>query len=70
MRSKQRAYLYSLYFAAVVYLVYLLSSTQLYSFYSGDGGLKFIALKQICASEDFRYIADTHSGWVIAAFVC
>jgi len=65
MKVKQQAYLLcGIYGAAVVYLIYLLSSTQSYSFYSGDAGVKLMAIKQICASEDFRYLADTHAGWV------
>jgi hypothetical protein len=62
--DQSRVILYFLYFAGVAYLLFLLSSQQNNVFYSGDGGLKFMAIKQICASEDFRYITDTHAKWV------
>jgi len=53
-----------LYLAACCYLILLVSSTQPDIFYSGDGGLKFMAIKQICAGEDFRYLSHTQPGWV------
>jgi hypothetical protein len=62
--DQSRGILYVLYFAGVAYLFFLLSSQQNNVFYSGDAGMKFMAIKQICASEDFRYITDTHARWV------
>lgn len=62
--DQSRRILYFLYFAGVAFLLFSLSSQQKNVFYSGDAGLKFMAIKQICASEDFRYITDTHAKWV------
>lgn len=62
--DRSRGILYFLYFTGVAYLLFLLSSQQKNVFYSGDAGMKFMTIKQICASEDFRYITDTHAKWV------
>jgi len=61
---RQNGNIYFLYFAAFCYLLFLVSSSQKDVFYSGDGGLKFMMIKQICAGEDFRYISHTQPGWV------
>lgn len=55
---------YLIYAAAAGYLLLLLSFLQKDVFFSGDGGLKFMMVRQICAGEDFRYIAHTQPAWV------
>ena len=56
--------LYLLYIAASGYLLILVSSTRPDVFYSADGGMKFMVVRQICAGEDFRYISHTQPEWV------
>lgn len=50
--------------AAFLYLGYLASSIQPGVFYQGDGGLKFIVIKQLAAGEEFKYLTITQPQWV------
>lgn len=56
--------LYLLFLTASLYLLLLVSFRQSDVFYSGDGGLKFMMVKQISAGESFHYITSSQPGWV------
>jgi len=56
--------LYVLFLTATCYLLLLVSFRQTDVFYLGDGGVKFMMVKQISAGESFRYITSAQPGWV------
>ncbi len=49
---------------AVIYLGILVSSIQPEVFFQGDGGMKFLVIKQINAHQGFKYLDLPHSQWV------
>jgi len=61
---QKRRSVYFLYLIACCYLFLLLSFARPDTFYLGDGGLKFMMIRQISAGEDFRYISHTQPQWV------
>src|SRR5687768_12929068 len=50
--------------AATGFLLILLSSIQPEVFFSGDGGLKYLIVKQLDQSGTFNHIVSTHPAWV------
>jgi hypothetical protein len=61
---RQNRSVFFLYFLAFCNLLMLVSFSRPDVFYSGDGGLKFMMIRQICAGEDFRYVSHTQPRWV------
>jgi hypothetical protein len=59
-----RAELGLIYLAGLLYLLYLGSYIREDVFYSADGGLKFIVVRQINAGEGFQYLRIRQPGWV------
>ncbi|MEI9946133.1 MAG: hypothetical protein WDN26_18160 [Chitinophagaceae bacterium] len=55
---------YLILLAAVIFLIVLLSLVHPGIFFSGDGGLKYLILKQFNQSGEFRHIISTHPEWV------
>ena len=52
------------YFLSLCYLVFLVSSTQPGIFFSGDGGLKFMVVKQLQTGHGFKYLYLPQPDWV------
>ena len=52
------------YFLSLCYLVFLVSSTQPGIFFSGDGGMKFIVVKQLQTGHGFKYLYLPQPDWV------
>jgi hypothetical protein len=49
---------------AIIYLGILVSSIQSEVFFQGDGGMKFLVIKQINAHQGFKYLDLPHPQWV------
>jgi len=50
--------------AIISYALFLASSIQSDVFYQGDGGMKFMVIKQINAGQGFKYLDLPHEAWV------
>ncbi|HXD76912.1 MAG TPA: hypothetical protein VN616_03840 [Puia sp.] len=46
------------------YLAYLVSTIHLGIFYSADGGVKYMTVKQLAAGEGFKYVHLSQPSWV------
>lgn len=55
---------YYIFFAGLAYLAFLASSIQPDVFMQGDGGMKFIVIKQLVAGEGFKILHLPHADWV------
>jgi hypothetical protein len=49
---------------ALIYMGILVSSIQSEVFFQGDGGMKFMVIKQINAHQGFKYLDLTHPQWI------
>jgi hypothetical protein len=49
---------------AILYLAWLVSSAQTGVFFSSDGGIKYMAVKQFAAGHGFKYLYLPQSQWV------
>jgi hypothetical protein len=61
-----RLAIYFIYFFAVLFLIYLVSSVRPDVFFSGDGGVKFIVVKQLATGAGSKSIYLPHPEWVKA----
>lgn len=57
-------HLYLVALLSVVYLVYLVSSTEPGVFFSSDGGIKYLMLKQYAGGHGFKYLYLPQPQWV------
>jgi hypothetical protein len=55
---------YFVFFLSVLYLAYLVSSCQPGVFFSGDGGVKYIIVKQFSEGHGFKYLYLPQPQWV------
>lgn len=63
---KKKIPLYLVLFLSHCYLAFLVSSVQPDVFFSGDGGMKFMVIKQIIGGEGFKYMHLPQPQWVHA----
>lgn len=57
-------YVYLVAFLSVLYLAFLLSSTQPGVFFSSDGGIKYLVVKQLIEGHGFKYLYLPQPQWV------
>lgn len=60
----QRVGLLLVFLLGICYLIFLASSIQPEVFFQGDGGLKFMVVKQIDQGHEFKKIIVDHPAWV------
>jgi hypothetical protein len=60
----RRLFPYLIYFISLCYLAFLLSSTQPGTFFSGDGGMKYIVVKQLDSGHGFKTLYLPQPEWV------
>jgi len=56
--------LYLVYLLSALYLAFLVASTQPGVFFSSDGGIKFLVVKQFSEGHGFKYMDLPHPQWV------
>jgi hypothetical protein len=66
MKTLNKGYLivYLVLAAAILYLTFLTTIAHHGVFYSADGGVKFITVKQVSAGYDYKYIHLSQPSWV------
>lgn len=57
-------YLYIVVLLSVLYLAYLVSSSEPGVFFSSDGGIKYLMLKQVAEGHGFKYLYLPQPQWV------
>ncbi|HVW59806.1 MAG TPA: hypothetical protein VHC48_07220 [Puia sp.] len=63
-RAKSLWAVYLIFLFAILYLAFLVSSTQQGVFFSSDGGIKFIVVKQFSEGHGFKYMYLPQPQWV------
>ncbi|MDO6435067.1 hypothetical protein Q4E93_30915 [Flavitalea sp. BT771] len=62
--QRPRLLIFSLYFVSLCYLAFLVFSNQPGIFFSGDGGMKFMVVKQLQGGHGFKYLYLPQPAWV------
>ncbi|HLI92450.1 MAG TPA: hypothetical protein VKU83_02525, partial [Puia sp.] len=62
--ARNYRYVYLVAFLSVLYLAFLASSAQPGVFFSSDGGVKYIVVKQLTEGHGFKYLYLPQPGWV------
>jgi hypothetical protein len=62
--NSNNLFVYVVYILAIAYLVFLASSIQPDIFFSGDGGIKFMLVKQLNSGGGFKYLTLPQPQWV------
>jgi hypothetical protein len=63
-RLNQRLTIWLVFLSGLIYLLFLASFIQPDVFFSGDGGLKFLVVKQINEGHGFKWLFLPHEQWV------
>jgi hypothetical protein len=62
--QRPRLLIFSIYFISLCYLTFLVFSNQPGIFFSGDGGMKFMVVKQLQGGHGFKYLYLPQPEWV------
>jgi hypothetical protein len=62
--QRPRLLIFSIYFLSLCYLAFLVFSNQPGIFFSGDGGMKFMVVKQLQGGHGFKYLYLPQPAWV------
>ena len=62
--QRPRLLIFSIYFISICYLAFLVFSNQPGIFFSGDGGMKFMVVKQLQVGQGFKYLYLPQPAWV------
>src|ERR1700760_4397176 len=63
-RTNNYRYVYLVSLLSIVYLAFLISSAQPGVFFSSDGGIKYLVVRQLAEGHGFKYIYLPQPQWV------